>query len=45
MSSIVGAGLLNDLVRDITAQQIFSVRSAIPEVMWGSSLDHHHQLA
>ena len=34
MSGIVGTGLLNDLVRDITDQRVFLVRNVIPKVMW-----------
>jgi len=34
MSGIVGTGLLNDLVRDITDQQVFLVRNVMSEVMW-----------
>ena len=34
MSSIVGMGLLNDLVQDITDQQVFLVRNVMSEVMW-----------
>ena len=34
MSGMVGTGLLDDLVRDITDDRIFSVRNVILEVMW-----------